>query len=265
MGTLSKVSVVVNTLNEERNISKCLESVVGFADEVLVVDMYSVDRTIELADRLGARILHCERTDRFNRAKRYGIENAGFDWVMMMDADERMKPSLARCLCEVATSDRYVGVRMARQNYFLGRWIHGGGFWPAYQTKFFNRNSVVWGWEEELHGQPALLGETKILPADEPVALVHQNYVSIEQFVERTVNRYTTILAQQLCERGGRFRARRMLVEPVRDFLARYVRRRGYRDGMEGFILCVLLALHEFVIYAKLWELERKTRGLPGD
>jgi len=259
------ITAVINTLNEEHRISPCLESIEGLAEEIIVVDMHSDDKTRRIAEQFGARIILHERVkDCPDMAKRPGIEAAHNDWVLMLDADERVPPDLGRELKRIASENRYAGVIMARKNVTFGRWLKHGGWWRVDQVKMFRKDKVIWGWEQFAHRQVEVEGELCLLPRSEALSLVHENFEHPWDYAERALFRYARFEARLMYEKGVRFSLPKLLWKPVRKFIGNYVLRGGFLDGIPGFLMNALFAGHEFMLWANLWSIHRSRSGSKG-
>jgi (heptosyl)LPS beta-1,4-glucosyltransferase len=260
--------VVINTLNEAANIAACVESVRGFASEVVVCDMRSSDGTPDLARELGARV---ETVDAafcdFGRLRHFAVLQARHEWVLVIDADERLTPALGRRLHEeVARGDVDV-VRFGNLFWYFGGWVRHGGFYADNWIRFFRRDAYLERYSEQdemVHDDLSVLKgvarQTTLPPGHH---LEHYAYPSIEKYVSKTVGMYARVEAEQLARSGRRFSFARLLGEPVKVFLVRFVKLRGYRDGTRGFILAMLFAAYRFTTWANVWMLEEAERPQP--
>src|SRR3990170_3911426 len=199
---MNKISAVINTLNEEKNLSRAMESV-KWADEIVVCDMYSEDKTVEVAKKLGAKIVRHKRINYVEPARNFVISKASGPWILVLDADEEIPDSLAKRLQEFAKSKiKSDFVEIPRKNIIFNKWMKASMWWPDYQVRFFKKGSVVWG--DKIHSKPDTRGQGLQLPAEEKWAITHQNYQTIGQFIER-MNRYTSIEAEELTKEGYKF------------------------------------------------------------
>jgi glycosyltransferase involved in cell wall biosynthesis len=252
----TSISVVINTLNEEKNLPSALRSVQPWADEIIVVDMQSEDRTVEIARSFGARVcLH--PGPGFEYAPRaFALKQANSEWVMVLDADELIPVALSRDLKRLADSGEADVVLIPRINYLLGAPLRYSGWGPAqdHQMRFF-RNGCVVG-SSMAHGDfTAVEGaRIKVLPFSGDNAIIHFNYVDSFHFIEK-LNRYTSIEAKQAFERGEQITPLRAAVTGLREFLSRYLRAQGFRDGWRGFYLSVFMLFYRIAALAKLQEL----------
>jgi glycosyltransferase involved in cell wall biosynthesis len=199
---VARISTVINTLNEEENLPRALASVKDFADEIVVVDMHSDDQTVDIAKKSGARVFEHDRTGYVEPARNFAISKAEGDWILILDADEELSQSLSKSLRKIADNPAADYYRLPRKNIIFGRWIKHTGWWPDYNIRFFKKGCV--SWNEIIHSVPTTQGAGSDLKADEENALVHHNYRTAEQYVER-MNRYTSYQAKELAGSGRKF------------------------------------------------------------
>lgn len=251
------ISAVINTRDAERYLAYALRSVRPWVDEIVVVDMESTDATPAIATRFGARVLTHTPLGYADPARAFACAQARGPWIVVVDADELVPPALARRLCAVAAGDEADAVRVSRVNHLLGRPLLHSGWNPARDrhVRFFKRGMVEL--PAAIHTGARPVGGARVLdlPADPTLAIVHLNYLDVEDFLER-LNRYTSIEAVQAHARGERARWARTLAGALREWVVRYVRHRGYRDGWRGFYLALLMAMSRIATQAKLAELE---------
>jgi glycosyltransferase involved in cell wall biosynthesis len=246
-----RISVVVNTYNEEGNIDRCLKSVKGFADEIVVVDMHSTDRTVEIAKKHRAKIFKHEYTRFVEPARNFALSKASGDWVLLLDADEELRESLAKELKEVVQRGEVDYVEIPRQNIIFGKWIKNSRWWPDYLPRFFKRGKV--SIPDKIHSPYTKEGSGFKLPAEGKYALVHYHYQSIKQYLER-LSRYTDIQAEEIAGQGYVFEWKDLVLKPTNEFLSRFFAGQGYQDGLHGLALASLQAFSELILYLKLWE-----------
>jgi glycosyltransferase involved in cell wall biosynthesis len=253
----ASLSVTVITFNEEENLPACLESV-KWADEIIVVDSFSTDRTVEIARRYTDKVVQREWPGHVEQ-KNFALEQATKDWVLCIDADERVSPELAEEIRSVLAmpDTAEAGYSLPRKTFYLGRWITHGGWYPSRKLRLVRRGLARWkGVNPHDH-----------LYADGPCAelrgdLYHYTYKDISDHLRR-IDSYTTISARELHERGKGNVLLHMLLNPPARFLRMYFLRLGFLDGMPGFILAALASYYVFLKYAKLWELRRGRRSAP--
>lgn len=247
-----KISVVINTWNEEKNLPRALASIRSFADEIVVVDMESTDATAEIAQKAGAKVYSHKQTGYVEPARNFAISKATGEWIFILDADEELPPRLVKKLkdlLEKPTADFY---RLPRKNLIFGQWIRHARWWPDYNIRFFKKDSV--SWSELIHSVPETHGTGSDLPAQESFAITHHNYESISQYLTRS-DRYSTIGAQGKLKEGYEFSWRDLIRKPVGEFLSRFFVGEAYKDGVHGLALSLLQAYSELLVYLKIWEL----------
>jgi (heptosyl)LPS beta-1,4-glucosyltransferase len=251
---VAAISVVINTLNEEENLPRALSSVKNLADEVIVVDMHSSDKTIEIAKEGGALVFEHERVGYVEPARNFAIGKATKDWVLILDADEEISQTLAQKLKQIVKNPQADYYRLPRKNINFRRWIKNSRWWPDYNIRFFKKGTVTWN--EIIHSVPMTTGKGEDLPAEEKYAILHYNYTSISKFIER-MNRYTDIQARMLLEKQYKFSWRDLIRKPLQEFLSRYFAGEGYKDGLHGLALGLLQAFSELTLYLKIWQTEQ--------
>lgn len=256
---VSHVSVVINTLNEEKNIRKTIESL-SWAEEIVIVDDGSTDRTYEVLlslkkERPNLKIFKHKSEGFVEPARNFAISKAKNDWILVLDSDEEVPVSLAKRLQEVANATKqidYVGI--PRKNIIFGHFMRHSGWWPDMNIRFFKKGAVKW--TDKIHRPPETLGQGIDLPADEKYAIIHNSYKTISQFIER-MNRYTTIQAKELKDEGYNFDWKDLFEKPMGEFLSRFFANEGYKDGLHGLSLSLLQAFSFLVMYLKLWEMDK--------
>jgi glycosyltransferase involved in cell wall biosynthesis len=252
----SRISVVINTLNEERNLPYALRSVQPWADEIVVVDMYSTDRTVEIAKQFGAKVfLH--KGPGFNYAPReYAVGQASGSWILVLDADELIPASLSKILRHIADEDNADVVLVPRLNYLFGVALRHTRWGPDQdlQARFFKKDKISASSIAHQDFQAAEGAKVLRITFDGSNALVHFNYLDLTQFIER-LNRYTSIEASQALERRSRSTVFRAITGATREFLSRYIKSKGFLDGWRGFYLSSFMSFYRLTTAAKLKEL----------
>src|SRR5882672_3915501 len=224
-----RISVAINTFNEERNLPFALRSVRPWVNEILVVDMHSHDRTVEVAQEFGAEIHLHERMQYADPARAFAVEQCRGDWVLILDADELVPAPLSRVLRELAAAGETDAARVPRLNYMLGDAVHHGG-WGAeedHQLRFFRRGSVLLSPQIHAFIRPVPGARVIDIPDGPGMALVHFNYLDASDFLQR-LDRYTTIEARLALERGETTGAAKTVAAATREFARRFLRRSGF-------------------------------------
>jgi glycosyltransferase involved in cell wall biosynthesis len=251
-----RISVVINTLNVERTLPYALRSV-QWADEIIVVDMHSEDRTAEIARTFGAKVYLTQGPGVNVPARAFAIAQASNEWILVIDADELVPESLCRELKEIARSSSAEAVELPFVNYLLGAALSYTGWGPSQDShlRFFRKGKMIAS--PLVHHELQLLENAVVsrVEYDGSNAIVHFAYGDVSHFVEK-LNRYTTIEAKQAFERGDRANGWLALPRAARQFLQRYLRLHGYRDGWRGLYLSGLMAMYRWTTHAKLQELE---------
>ena len=248
------ISVTVLTFNEEDRIRDCLESV-KWADEIIVVDSLSTDGTLEIVKEYTDRIVQ-RPWPGYVEQKQFALEQATHEWLLNVDADERVSPELAQEIRNVVQQDdpSFAGWTMPRKTFYLGRWITRGGWYPDRKLRLVRRTKARWEGVEP-HDRVVVDGPVGRLRGD----LHHLTYRDMADHLKR-INRFTTAAAREMDERGKRFVRGHMLLNPIAKFLKMYLLRLGFLDGQAGFVIAVLSSYYVFLKYAKLWERRRAAR-----
>ena len=245
------IAAVVITKNEERNIGPCLESL-RWVHDLIVVDACSTDRTVEIVREYTSRVF-IRPWPGFGPQKNYGIDRATADWILIVDADERVTDGLREEITRSleATPDGLVAFDIPRRNFFYGRWIQGGGLYPDRQLRLFRRQAGRYD-DVLLHERLEIRGRVDRLTAP----LDHYSMPSIKDHV-RKMMRYTTLGAQEKLKTKSKISALDLAGNHVMTIIRTYVFRKGYQDGIHGVIVALFAGLHTFVKYAKAWDMVR--------
>ena len=246
----AKISAVVNTRNEEKNLDACLKSL-NFADEIVVVDMESEDKTKQIAKKYTDKVFNYNNVGYVEPARNFAISKATGDWILIVDADERVPRSLAVKLMEIAEDNEADFVRIPRQNLIFSQWIKHSRWWPDYIIRFFKKGRVEW--QDAIHSIPITSGKGINLPEEKEFSFTHHHYSSIDQYFSRGL-RYSRQQAKELLESGYTLDARDMFFKPIEEFLGRFFAGEGYKDGLHGLVLSLLQAFFTFLIYLFIWE-----------
>lgn len=249
------VSCTVICFNEEDNIRAALESV-KWCDEIVVVDSFSTDRTLEICREYTAQI-HQRPWPGFVEQKAFALSQAHFPWVLNLDADERVSPELRREIQSVLLHPNADGYYIPRLVYYLGRWWWRGGWYPDYRLRLFRRDRVVWGGVDP-HEKVILHGRSARLQSP----MLHYTYRDIAAHLA-TINFFTGVAARELELRGQRATLADVFLRPLWRFVRFYVMRRGFMEGIAGLFVAQSAAFYVFAKYAKLWETTQAHRLEP--
>jgi glycosyltransferase involved in cell wall biosynthesis len=241
--------VVIITLNAATQIEACLQSA-GFADEVVVVDSGSGDGTGEIAQRYGARVIRHEWLG-FGLQKQFAVEQAAHDWVLCLDADERVSPALRESIETVLRTPSFAAYRMPRCNRFMGRWLRHGEGYPDWSLRLFDRRVARWS-EDAVHEKVICPVPVGTLRGD----LLHESQESIAAYLDKQ-NRYTSLQAEMLKSEGRRVHFGKVVFSPMLRFIKFYVLRRGFLDGVPGLVHIAIGCFNSFIKYAKLIALNQ--------
>ena len=245
---MPRLSIVIIALNQEANIVPCLESA-AFADEIVLVDTGSTDRTLELARGFTDRIFTTDWRG-YGATKNYALDRASGDWVFSLDTDERVPAALRdEILAVVENNGPLAGYRVPRKNYFGGRWVRRGGWYPDLTLRLFRRGQGRF-WEREVHEEVLVDGPV----GDLKTALEHYSYEGVSDYVTR-MDRYARLAATELIKAGRRPRAGELFWRPMTTFFNRYVIKLGLLEGLTGYTLAALAAMYTFLKYYYLRQL----------
>ncbi len=249
---MQPLSLAIICLNEETNIERCIRSV-PFASDIVVLDSHSTDRTREVAEACGARVFN-EDWRGFRAQKQRATDLCVNDWVLSLDADEALSAEAAhelRALLASPTLDAFDGYEMPRLSWNLGRWIRHGGWYPDFQLRLFNRRKASWAGGEHVHERVSATVTERLRSS-----ILHWPFENLAEQIA-TNNRYSTLGTEELLKRGARFSLLKLIWKPISKFLETYFIKRGFMDGMAGFIIAVGAAYSVFLKFAKLWESEK--------
>ena len=246
-----KLTVAIITYNEENNIGRCISSILPVADEVLVVDSFSTDKTESIAKSLGARFIvhpfagHIEQ-------KNVALELSTYDYVLSLDADEALSPELLEQIKLIKNNFQYDGYKFNRLTNYNGHWVRYSGWYPDTKLRLVKKDKALWGGENP-HDilQIKNNGRVDFLKGD----LLHYSYESIAAHVAQT-DKFTTIAAHAAYKQGKRSSVFKIVTRPLLKFLRDYFFKRGFLDGRYGFVICSINSLYALLKYAKLHELQ---------
>jgi len=244
-----KISATVITFNEERNIRAALESL-SWADEIIVVDSNSTDRTVEIAREFTARV-YVRQWPGYSAQKTFASEAASNDWIFNLDADERISERLARELIALKNADAppVAGYEMPRHTFYLGRWIKHAGWYPDLKLRLYDRTRGRWR-GDYVHESVAVEGAVERLEGE----ILHYTVENASEHHLR-MDKYTTLAARELFARGKRASAASILMSPVSAFIRSYFFKLGFLDRVPGLAISAFAAHYAFLKQLKLWEM----------
>lgn len=248
-----KLSVIIITKNESHNIAACIDSV-GFADEIIVVDSGSSDATVDLAKAAGAQVIETNDWPGFGIQKNRALEHATGDWVLSLDADERITSALASEICAVISrTDAADGYRISRQSWYCGRFMRHGGWSPDYVTRLVKRHSARFT-DHLVHERLVVEGKIGTMKN----AMLHYSFLDYSQVLKK-VDLYSTLSAQQNYARGKHAGVGKAVLHGLWAFIRTYLFKRGFLDGSHGLALAISNAEGSYYRYVKLWLLNEQS------
>jgi glycosyltransferase involved in cell wall biosynthesis len=245
-----KLSVVVITFNEEQNIERCLKSVEDIADEIVVVDSFSKDKTESICNKYNVRFIQ-NKFDGHIQQKNFAVEQATYDYVLSLDADEELSKELKSSILQVKSSFNADGYYFNRLNNYCGQWIKHSGWYPDKKLRLWDRRKGKWGGENPHDRYEMVQGaDIKHIKGD----LLHYTYYSVSQHIAQ-MNKFTDIGALSAFNKGRRISLLQIIVSPLWRFVRDYFIKLGILDGFYGFVVCIVTAHFTFIKYVKIREL----------
>lgn len=243
------LSLVVSAYNEEKNLKECLKSA-SFADEIIVIDNQSLDNTNKIAREFTSSVFVLPNNLMLNINKNIGFDKAKGDWIINLDADERITKELKNEILDIISSNTGTnGWWIPRKNIIFGKWIEHGIWWPDYQLRLFRKGK---GKFPCVSVHEYLKVEGNLEKLNNP--LIHHNYESISQFINKVNLIYTENEAENFLRDKKDISWQNAITLPINDFLKTYFKDEGFKDGFHGLILSILQAFYTFIVFAKAWE-----------
>ena len=246
---MATLSVIISAWNEEAKIKRCLASV-SWADEIIFVDNSSTDQTSRIAKQFTSKVFKRPNNPMLNVNKNFGFSKATSDWILSLDADEKITKELASEIrSTIDAQNELVGYWIPRKNILFGKWIMHGLWWPDKQLRLFKRNK---GKFPGIHVHEYLSVDGSTGELDEPY--IHYNYETISQFIKKMDTIYTESEVQKHISANYQLSWYDALRFPISDFVKIYFVQQGYKDGLHGLVLSILQSFYSFIVFAKLWE-----------
>lgn len=256
-----KLSVVISAYNEEKMIEDCLSSVKTIADEIVFVDNSSIDRTATIARKYTDKVFKVPNDPvMLNKNKNFGFSKTTGDWILSLDADERITPTLGKEILKEIKKEKYSGFEIPRKNIIFGKWIKHSIWWPDYNLRLFKKENGKFPLKH-VHEKIEIKGEIGKL--ENPME--HQNYQSVHQFVGKLNNTYTESEADYFIKSGKKIYWFDAIKWPVNDFVKTFFFQNGYKDGFHGLVLSIFQAFYSFVFFAKVWEKKENFKDITPD
>lgn len=243
-----RLSATIITLNEERNIDRCLSSIEDLVDEIVVLDSGSTDETIKKAEKYGARV-YKRKFDNYASQKNFAFKKAKGEWILSLDADEVITPELKEEIKRAIKSEHYSAYSIPRRNIILGRFIKYSRWQPELDRHIWLFKKSSGKWAGEVHEEFEVKGKVGKLKN----AKIHYQYKTVYEFLDM-MNRYSEFDAKKRIKNGVKFSFFRFLFDPTYNFLVRYFYRLGFLDGWRGYVLSCLMAIYHLKVWSKIWE-----------
>lgn len=254
------LSVAIITYNEEKNIIDCIQSCIDIADEIIILDSFSKDRTTELADSFDKVRVYQNKFQGHIEQKNKAIELCSGEWVLSLDADERLTPQLRESIqIALETKSEIVAYKLARLTYHLGKFIKHSGWYPVYRFRLFKKGYAYWTGENP-HDYIAIEGKGKKLLGD----ILHYSFQDLSDQID-TINKFSSIVSFTRFQKGKRFSIIKSIVKPLSKFIEIYFIKGGFLDGYPGLVIAVSSAFSTFLKFAKMYEYQHKIIQRPSN
>lgn len=248
-----KISAVIIAFNEEEKIAAAINSL-RWADEILLIDSESTDRTREISESLGAKII-TQKWLGFSKQKQFAVDNAAHDWIFSLDADEVVSVKLRGEILDLKTFENLAdGYKIPRLSFYMNRPIRHGGWYPDWQIRFFDRRKGKWK-DVLIHESVEIDGRTEKLSGD----ILHYSIENAAHHHRMIGERYAPLAAEQMFENGRKTSALKILTAGLTAFLQTYILKSGFLDGLAGFTIARFAAHHAFLKHLLLWEKQNKS------
>ena len=251
---MSKLSVVISAFNEENNIEDALRSV-SFADEIIVVDNSSTDDTAKIALKYTEKIYKRENNLMLNVNKNFGFTKATGEWILSLDADERVTPELKKEIeSKLNELVEFDGYWIPRKNIIFNKWIEHSIWWPDYHLRLFRSGKGKFA-QKHVHEYININGSTDYLESP----LLHENYSHVSQYIQKMDKIYSENEVENMIKDGKRVVWQDAILYPLKDFTKTFFAQRGYKDGLHGLVLSIFQAFYAELVFAKMWEHQKFT------
>lgn len=248
-----EISTVILTKNEEKNIKDCLKTLL-WCNEIIIIDDYSTDKTVKIAKEFKTRVFKRKLNNNFSGQRNFGLEKAKNDWVLFIDADERVSFKLKNEIWQLRQNyilaKNWVGFKIKRQDKFLGKWLKHGETNSVKLLRLAKKSSGKW--QGKVHEVWQIKGKTKTLKNP----LIHNRKITISQFITR-INKYSSLRAEELYNRKTKINIFLILIFPLAKFFQNYILKLGFLDGIPGLATAEIMSLHSFLARMKLYLLEK--------
>lgn len=243
------LGVIIHTKNEAVNIEACIQSCLLITNNISIFDMGSTDQTQEKAKRLGARVVSVPDFGYVEPVRQQAIDSVKTDWILILDADEQLSPSLCKLIQEYIQDPHHDVIALPRKNIIFGKWMQHGLMWPDYQVRLFRRGHVTWS--KKIHSQPKIKGTLYKLPALEENAIIHNHSTSVRVRLEKI----SLQAASELTDiPPANMNADQFIINMMNELPLRYFEHHGYQDGVHGFVVAKLMEYYKFISFLNYWE-----------
>lgn len=258
-----KISIAIITYNEEKNIRDCIESCLKIADEVVVLDSFSTDKTREICESYPIVKFYQHEFDGHVEQKNRALSLCSFDWVLSLDADERVSPQLEKEILELKENkekmNQYNGYRIPRLTYHLGKFIYHSGWYPQRKYRLFKKDKAIWVGENP-HDYITIEGKGSFLKGN----IIHYSFKDLSHQID-TINKFSSIVAFNRYHQNKKFSILKSIYKPIVKFLEIYIFKLGFLDGFAGFTIAIASSFSTFLKNAKIYELEKKIIERPSN
>lgn len=250
-----KLSVLIITYNEEANIGRCLDSVQTIADEIVIIDSQSTDKTVEICLSKGAKVIQ-QPFENFVKQKNFAITQAKYDYAFSLDADEVLSPELIASIQEMKEKWEYDAYELNRLNNYCGKWIKHCGWYPEWRIRVFDKRKAKWA---GLLVHESIELENGANSGKLNGHLLHYSYHSVSEHIQR-INRYTDLTAQESIMKGKKSNGFKIWLNPKIRFFRDYIIKGGFRDGYYGYVICKVSSLATFLKYSKIKDIKQQEK-----
>jgi len=252
MQEMKKISILIIAHNEERIIARAIRSV-EFADEVILVDNGSIDNTVEIARKLGAKVISLNVNKSYSEAKKIGLSHCENEWILWLDSDEQITAELAGEIVDAVNNPKECNAfRLPRKSFFIRKWIRHCGWYPDYVLRLFKRENAEFS-DDLVHESVKIKGRSGVLKSN----ILHYTAPSLNVFLEKQI-RYAFLAGEQISRKGKRVSLTQIVIHSFWAFVKMYIIKFGFLDGLEGFIISSINAFYVLIKYANAFYLQRK-------
>lgn len=253
------ISAVITSNKESEILKQCLDSIYGFADEIIIFNTGGLDLKLEdLVKKYNLSIINHKKVPYIELLRNEMISKAHYNWILILDPDEQLSKDIKDLLKKVIQEKNFDAVNIPRKNIIFGKWIRYTNWWPDRQIRFFKKGKLKW--RQEIHSYPLCKGNILQVSAQENLVIIHNQYKNIYEFMQKQ-NRYSDAEALNLSEKGENASLINLFWWPTRQFLTRFIKHKGYIDGLHGLSLTYLMMIYKISVWVKLWQIQNLKRA----